>query len=99
MKPDLRLRLHATQAQPCFLAASNLAASNAVSYTHLDVYKRQQLNREYSQRIEKLKIQADEYRQAASQYESAEKTVAQLKAEMLRLDVYKRQMQAPVVAV
>ena len=29
-------------------------------------------------------IQADEYRQAASQYESAEKTVAQLKAEMLR---------------
>ena len=43
-----------------------------------------QLNREYSQRIEKLKIQADEYRQAASQYESAEKTVAQLKAEMLR---------------
>ena len=41
-------------------------------------------NREYSQRIEKLKIQADEYRQAASQYESAEKTVAQLKAEMLR---------------
>lgn len=34
--------------------------------------------------IEKLKIQADEYRQAASQYESAEKTVAQLKAEMLR---------------
>ncbi len=36
------------------------------------------------QRIEKLKIQADEYRQAASQYESAEKTVAQLKAEMLR---------------
>lgn len=42
------------------------------------------LNREYSQRIEKLKIQADEYRQAASQYESAEKTVAQLKAEMLR---------------
>ena len=28
MKPDLRLRLHATQAQPCFLAASNLAASN-----------------------------------------------------------------------
>lgn len=31
-----------------------------------------------------VKIQADEYRQAASQYESAEKTVAQLKAEMLR---------------
>jgi len=31
MKPDLRLRLHATQAQPCFLAASNLAASNALA--------------------------------------------------------------------
>ena len=27
----LRLRLHATQAQPCFLAASNLAASNALA--------------------------------------------------------------------
>lgn len=48
------------------------------------VYGYQYTNREYSQRIEKLKIQADEYRQAASQYESAEKTVAQLKAEMLR---------------
>ena len=31
MSPDLRLRLHATQAQPCFLAASNLAASNALA--------------------------------------------------------------------
>ena len=31
MNPDLRLRLHATQAQPCFLAASNRAASNAVA--------------------------------------------------------------------
>src|SRR5699024_2795453 len=31
MKPDLRLRLNATQAQPCFLAASNLAASNALA--------------------------------------------------------------------
>ena len=31
MKTDLRLRLHATQAQPCFLAASNLAASNALA--------------------------------------------------------------------
>ena len=31
MKPDLRLRLHATQAQPCLLAASNLAASNALA--------------------------------------------------------------------
>ena len=50
----------------------------------LDEKEYLQLNREYSQRIEKLKIQADEYRQAASQYESAEKTVAQLKAEMLR---------------
>ena len=29
--PDLRLRLYATQAQPCFLAASNLAASNALA--------------------------------------------------------------------
>ena len=26
MKPDLRLRLHATQAQPCFPAASNALA-------------------------------------------------------------------------
>jgi len=30
-KTDLRLRLHATQAQHCFLAASNLAASNALA--------------------------------------------------------------------
>ena len=36
----------------------------------LDEKEYLQLNREYSQRIEKLKIQADEYRQAASQYES-----------------------------
>lgn len=50
----------------------------------LDEKEYLQLNREYSQRIEKLKAQADEYRQAASQYESAEKTVAQLKAEMLK---------------
>lgn len=50
----------------------------------LDEKEYLQLNREYSQRIEKLKVQADEYRQAASQYESAEKTIAQLKAEMLK---------------
>lgn len=50
----------------------------------LDEKEYLQLNREYSQRIEKLKIQADEYRQAASQYESAEKTITQLKSEMLR---------------
>ena len=31
MKPVLRLRLHATQSQPCFPAASNLAASNALA--------------------------------------------------------------------
>ena len=66
------------------LAKKLLNPKDSVLIVTIDEKEYLQLNREYSQRIEKLKIQADEYRQAASQYESAEKTVAQLKAEMLR---------------